>query len=135
MCFSATVVSVFFMSFITGCLQDLVIFFSCKEIIQKFLSCNNIFLSSYKKKLSFESYKCKHYDLTKPYFSKVQFCRHPVWFRFFLGTFANWVEIFQLGKAFYMGITCCVCLKTVLRNYTSQACFYKFIRIELFINV
>ena len=27
--------------------------------------------------LSLEPYKSKHYDLTEPYFSKVQFCRHP----------------------------------------------------------
>ena len=27
--------------------------------------------------LSVKPYKCKHHDLTEPYFSKVQFCRHP----------------------------------------------------------
>ena len=30
------------------------------------------------KDLMREPYKCKHYDLTEPYFSKVHFCTHPV---------------------------------------------------------
>ena len=79
----------------------------CKKksrVTKFFLSSHNIlFFVKWKKKWK-KSYKCKHYNLQslrKPYFSEVQFCRHPViiklkWFSSEKRFSKNWKDFHEI---------------------------------------